>query len=147
MPRSPEQSRFYAYGKSRGAKRLRERRLPSLAEDPAEPYPGLLHSLGVTHRTENGTQAMLRLLEMEVGADVTLDGPHRVVELDIPPDARGIYEMRIHIARVTCGTIRTKGEFYDWCTLDYDELVWSHKAIILPIALGAAAARGWISPR
>lgn len=81
---------------------------PSLAENPAEPYPEQFHSFGVTHGAfESDDEAKERLIEREIGPDADLDGPHPVTDLTLPPDVRGRYMALIHIARCR-GKIRFK---------------------------------------
>jgi hypothetical protein len=112
-----------------------------------DPYAGQLHSLGVTRLTNELEQAAWRrLLRDEIGKDANLDGPHFCSGIDSIEPERGLYHMRVHIARVSAFSFVSKanGRFYAVNEIPYDDMVKSHRELLLPIALSFARSRGWI---
>lgn len=117
-------------------------------ENVHDPYRGKWHSPGVTHlRDDKGSQPYLRLLRTEISeGSVNIDGPYLVGEKPSDEPQRGPYNLRIHIARVFDGeqSLRSKGTFFPIDEIPYDQLVESHRNIVIPTALAYARDRGWI---
>ena len=111
-----------------------------------DPYSDLWHGPGVTHLPrEFEPLAWKRLHESELGG-CNLEGPHFVVAIEQEEETRGLYQLRIHIARTTDDLLHedTQHRFFGADSLP-PELVRSHRELIIPIGIAAAKARGWIS--
>ena len=111
-------------------------RRPSKKENPDEPYPGLWHSFGVTLRSfEAPEEAMKRFVATEATlAKLEFVGWAWSVN---PP--RGPYIQLIFWAEVE--EEPQTGELFKEEDIPWDELVPSHREILLPKALAAWKAR------
>ncbi len=110
---------------------------PSLEENPDEAYPHAKHSPGVTHGAlETDEMALERLIAREFGGvkpnEVRFIGKENATD---PP--RGLYLLLIHVLIFKWGAEpkNLKGRFYRREEIPWDELIQSHKNIILPKAL------------
>lgn len=111
---------------------------PSLAENPSEPYPGQLHSPGVTHGKNEFTMfdTFQRLEKREFGG-VALENIEHVAEQEVGDPQRGIYLLRIYTATTNEEPKNPRGKFYRPEDIPWDRLVESHRDVILPIALAS----------
>ena len=121
--------------------------LATRPENSDDPYSGQAHFPGVTHRArETEEAAWQRLVRSELGPHVHLDGPHFIDMKESLEPQRGLYQMRIHGARLLDSEMRGigKGAFYWLDDLPLDKMVTSHVSIVLPTALPFARKCGWI---
>ena len=111
---------------------------PTLAENPNEPYPGQYHSPGVTHGKNEFTDpdTIQRLVNREFGGVQIVD-LRKVDERDIRDEQRGMYRLLIFVGRVEAEPKNSRGRFFDLNEIPWDQLVKSHREIILPIFLKA----------
>jgi hypothetical protein len=122
-------------------------RRPGLEESPAEAFPGQLHGPGVTHKPlERAEDAWQRLKEKELGGAVILDGPHRVDDTENIQPPRGMILQILHIVLVDAETLpeNEKQSFYCVDSIPWDELVTTHRDVLVPSAVVHARVRGWV---
>lgn len=118
---------------------------PSLAMTPHEPYPDKWHSPGETHGShESNHDVFKRLIHEELGSIKVLEqlGPFFQEGHDPP---RAWYELLITPALIRgVPNADARGKFFNIGKIPWDDLVGSHRTIILPLAIKEAQKAGWI---
>ena len=114
---------------------------PTREENPSEAYPGQWYAPGVTHTKNEFTDpdTFRRLVQRELGG-VDFTDLKEVANREVKDVERGMYLLRIFTARVEGAPRNPKGRFFDLLKIPWDELVKSHRDIILPTVLGQELA-------
>ncbi len=123
-------------------------RRPSKEQKPSEPYPNQLHSPGVTHQTgETWETSFQRLRDTELGPNAVLIEPVFAGIKSVDDPVRGLYDLHIYVTRLEGGELMAGADakFYKLSEIPQDELVASHRDIILPNAIVKARELGWIT--
>lgn len=109
---------------------------PGLDTSPHEPFPGLWHTPGVTHMgNERFESTVARLEKREFGGELENVTFVDTAEAADPP--RGLYLLLIHYAFVYAELANPRGRFFRQDDIPWDQLVTSHREVILPKALKA----------
>lgn len=107
-------------------------RRPSRLENPAEPYPGMLHSPGVTMlKNESAMRALDRLIKRELGGIIPRTSFFVTDEED--RDApRPLYLLRVTALAYSkhAEPKNPRGAWYDFDRIPWEEVVWSHRKFI-----------------
>lgn len=112
-------------------------RLP-LVDSPHEPYPDCWHALGSGLEPSDHWEDVFIRVARKFGEYVVLDHITHVEPVGYPPIAndppRGPYLLQIFIARIVGMPTNPRGRFFSRVEIPWDDLVTSHKNIILPSA-------------
>lgn len=109
-----------------------------LVESPHEPYPDFWHTLGSGLEPYEEWENVFVSVARKFGEHVVLEHITYVNPVGYPPIAhdlpRGPYLLQIFIARIVGIATNPRGRFFNRAEIPWDDLVPSHKNIILPAA-------------
>ncbi len=109
---------------------------PPLEENPSEPFPGELHSPGVTHLQGEFTEpdTFNRLVRSEFGGR-SLRMVQKAEELDHSEAMRGMYRLIIYVGMTDGEPVNPRGRFYGINEIPWDRLVASHREVVVPAGI------------
>lgn len=107
---------------------------PSLAQSPHEPYPEAWHTPGVTHLESEVTSDTIKRLETREFGGVKLQNVTEMDKAEAKDPPRGRYLLLIFRAQVDTDPKNLRGRFFRAREIPWDDLVPSHREIILPKA-------------
>ena len=115
---------------------------PTREQNPSEAYPGKWHSPGVTHGKNELTDpdTFNRLVAREFGG-VEFTGAVEMGSPEVKDAERGTYLLRVFLAGIDGAPKNPRGRFFARSEIPWDDLVASHRDVILPTAFGGAPRR------
>lgn len=114
-------------------------RRPTREENTSEVFPGALHSPGVIHMARETLADTFERLRVREG--IPFQTPVLACEEEYLDPVRGMYFLRIFIALATGEPINPRGKWFAIADIPWSEVVASHRDIIIPMAIAAAARR------